>query len=149
FQDDWLTLLPENKNHHWCYSSEFYHRRDFNPDTWVCRGSWQWLDADLPYGQRRLVLLGPAAEVGQRVNWVAVHDDRSRAGVPGAGGFPALRPQRSPQPLRLVRALTFRVRLSARDVPAGAGVLEVALSPPGDVAVAEPMGSVVPPTASA
>ena len=40
FQDDWLTLLPENKNHHWCYSSEFYNRRDFNPDgRWDVVGS--------------------------------------------------------------------------------------------------------------
>ena len=54
FQDDWLTLIPETKNHHWCYSSEFYHRRDFNPDGWTCKGSWQWLDADAPAGQRRL-----------------------------------------------------------------------------------------------
>src|SRR5215470_19765955 len=74
FQDDWLTLLPENKNHHWCYSSEFYHRRDFNPDGWTCKGSWQWLNADRPAGQRRLVLGGPGAEIVQRVNWVAVHD---------------------------------------------------------------------------
>ena len=60
-QDDWLTLLPENKNHHWCYSSEFYHRRDFNPDGWFCKGSWQWQNADAPMGQRRMVLQGPGA----------------------------------------------------------------------------------------
>jgi hypothetical protein len=73
FQDDRLTLLPENKNHHWCYSSEFHHRRDYNPDGWSCKGSGGWLDTDAPAGQRRLVLKGPAAEVVQRVNWVALH----------------------------------------------------------------------------
>ena len=59
FQDDWLTLVPGTKNHHWCYASEFYNRHNFNPDCWWCKGSWQWLDADAPYGQRRLVLKGP------------------------------------------------------------------------------------------
>src|SRR5262245_25154855 len=42
FQDDWLSLLLETKNHHWCYASEFYNRRDENPDGWTCRGSWLW-----------------------------------------------------------------------------------------------------------
>ena len=68
FQDDWLTLLPENKNHHWCYSSEFYNRRDFNPDGWTCNGSWRWLNAEAPAGQRRLILQGPSATLSQRVN---------------------------------------------------------------------------------
>src|SRR4051812_18079231 len=117
FQDDWLTLVPETKNHHWCYSSEFFNRRDFNPDTWFCKGIWQWLNADAPRGQRRLVLQGPAAQLSQRVNWVAVHDDRAREGFPDAGGFPGLRPVRSLVPLRLVRDLTFRVRLKGQDVP--------------------------------
>src|SRR5262245_38211843 len=76
-QDDWLTLVPENKNHHWCYSSEFYHRRDFNPDGWFCKGSWQWLNADAPAGQRRLILAGPSAEIVQRVNWVLMHDHQN------------------------------------------------------------------------
>src|SRR5688572_24868201 len=44
FQDDWLTFLPETKNHHWAYPSEFTNRRDFNPDGWFCKGSWAWLD---------------------------------------------------------------------------------------------------------
>jgi hypothetical protein len=81
FQDDWISLAPQTKNHHWCYSSEFYNRRDYNPDGWYCKGSWQWLDADAPRGQRRLVVQGPA-QLGQRVNWVAVHDDRSGGGFP-------------------------------------------------------------------
>jgi hypothetical protein len=148
FQDDFLTLLPENKNHHWCYSSEFYNRRDYNPDGWACKGSWQWLDADKPMGQRRLVLTGPA-EIVQRVNWVLVHDDRSRAGFPDAGGFPAPRPQRSLKPLRVVRSLIFYVRLSGQDVPADAGTIEVGLCPAGGVSDADPYGTVVPPTAQA
>src|SRR5262245_14664855 len=73
FQDDWITLVPETKNHHWCYSSEFYNRRDFNPDGWTCRGSWRWLNADAPPGQRRLLLEGPGSSLMQRVNWVLVH----------------------------------------------------------------------------
>src|SRR2546421_726768 len=72
FQDDWLRLVPEVKNPHWCYSSEFSHRRDFNPDDWDCAGSWQWLNADAPFGQRQLILKGPKADVSQRVNWVLV-----------------------------------------------------------------------------
>ena len=24
FQDDWITHLPETKNHHWCFPSEFF-----------------------------------------------------------------------------------------------------------------------------
>jgi hypothetical protein len=148
FQDDWLTQLPESKNHHWCYSSEFYHRRDFNPDGWWCKGSWQWLNAEAPAGQRRLVLHGPA-ELTQRVNLVAVHDDRNRGGFPDAGGFPTLQPQRSTKPLRLVRDLTFRVRLKGQDVPADAGSIEVGLCPPGGVDGADPYGTQVPPTAKA
>jgi hypothetical protein len=50
FQDDSITQIPQNKDHHWCYSSDFYNRPDYNPDTWVCKGSWQWLDADAPPG---------------------------------------------------------------------------------------------------
>jgi hypothetical protein len=38
FQDDWLTVLPKNKNHHWVYFSDFYNRRDFNPDGWPLHG---------------------------------------------------------------------------------------------------------------
>src|SRR5690349_19098550 len=82
FQDDWITLVPETKNHHWCYASEFYHRRDYNPDAWTCKGSWKRQSADAPPGDRRLVLHGPAAEVVQRVNWVMVHDDRVLEGFP-------------------------------------------------------------------
>ena len=46
FQDDWITLLPQTKNHHWCFSSEFYNRRDYNPDAWYYKGSWDWQNAD-------------------------------------------------------------------------------------------------------
>src|SRR2546425_8720773 len=93
FQDDWITLLPENKNHHWCYSSEFYNRRDFNPDGWTCKGSWQWRNADAPYGQRWLVLQGPKAEISQRVNWVLVHDSGNLGNMADAGRFPQIQPQ--------------------------------------------------------
>ncbi len=148
FQDDWLTLLPEMKNHHWCYSSEFANRRDFNPDGWTCQGAWQWLGADRPAGQRRLVLQGPA-EIVQRVNWVAVHDDRSRAGFPDAGGFPTLKAQRSTRPLRVVRDLTLRVHLAGKDVPADAGLVELGLCPLGGNLDSDPHGAPMPPTLKA
>ena len=64
FQDDWITMLPETKNHHWCFPSEFFNRRDFNPDGWFCKGSWDWQNADAPWGQRRMVITGPA-EIGR------------------------------------------------------------------------------------
>lgn len=102
FGDDWITLLPETKNHHWCYSSEFYNRRDYNPDGWICRGSWQWRQADGPRSERRLVLAAPQASVMQRVNWAGVHDDRKLSGFPDAGGFPELQGTSSTRPLTLV-----------------------------------------------
>ncbi len=148
FQDDWLTLLPQNRNHHWCYADGFYNRRDYNPDGWFLTGSWVWENADAPPGQRRLVLTGPA-EVTQRVNWVMVHDDRTREGFPDAGGFPSIKPQRSLKPLRLVRDLTFRVRLKGTDVPPNAGAIEVAWCPPGGIISSDPMGTPTPPTVSA
>ena len=89
FQDDWLTQLAETKNHHWCYSSEFYNRRDFNTDGWTCAGNWQWLNAEAPYGQRRFVMTGPNASVSQRVNWLLINDERKSENFPDAGGFPA------------------------------------------------------------
>jgi hypothetical protein len=141
FQDDWLTLLPETKNHHWCYSSEFYNRRDFNPDGWTCKGSWLWLNAEGPAGQRRLVLQGPSAELVQKVNWVAVHDDRSKEGWPDAGGFPSLKPQRTVQPLRVVRDLTLRVRVKGQAVPAKAGGIEVAWPTGNPASTAWPEGT--------
>src|SRR5262249_25102660 len=83
---------------------------------------------------------GPAASVSQRVNWVAVHDDRKREGLPDAGGYPVLQPQRSGQPLRVVRDLAFRVRLQGKDVPAKAGRVEGAW-PNGAAAAELPAGS--------
>src|SRR5689334_608666 len=106
FQDDWLTRVPENKNHHWCYSSELYNRRDYNPDGWTCQGSWQWQDADAPPGRRRLVLRGPESRLAQRVNWVLVHDGRRLGNMADAGGFPSIFPQRSLAPETVVRDLT-------------------------------------------
>jgi hypothetical protein len=148
FQDDWITLLPETKNHHWCFPSEFFNRRDYNPDGWYCKGNWDWQNADAPWGQRRLVLHGPA-ELYQRVNWVTIHDDRQLEGFPDAGGFPAMKPAYSPRPERLVRDLTFRVRLSGKDVPKDAGQLEVGLCPASGTSSGDPMGTRVAPTASA
>ena len=48
FQDDWLTQLPELKNHHWNYTTEVFNRRDYNPDGWQLQGRWEWRDADRP-----------------------------------------------------------------------------------------------------
>ncbi|MCY3020282.1 MAG: hypothetical protein NTW87_14790 [Planctomycetota bacterium] len=147
FQDDWLTLLPENKNHHWCYSSEFYNRRDYNPDGWSCKGSWQWRNADAPPGQRRMFLAAPEAHVTQRVNWVAVYDDRSLSGFPDAGGFPTMRAQRNLKPLSMVRDLTFRVRVRGKELPEKAAALRLALCPPGGTS-GDPLGEIVQPVAT-
>jgi hypothetical protein len=127
FQDDWLTLLPELKNHHWNYSTEVFNRRDFNPDGWRLSGKWQWLDADKPRGQRRLVLSSGARGV-QSVNWITVNNSRKLQGWPDAGGYPAAEPARSKNPLALVRDLTFRVRLSGKGVPKNGVALTVAWS---------------------
>jgi len=148
FQDDWLTLLPENQNHHWCYSTGFQNRRDYNPDTWTLSGSWRWRNADGPRGSRRLFLEGPRSEVSQRVNWITVHDDRRRDGFPDAGGFPAPVLQRSLDPLALVRDLTLRIRVRGEDVPKDGARLELGLAPPGPIAADDPMGARLPPTTS-
>src|SRR5256885_17152673 len=75
FQDDWSTLLPELKNHHWNYTTEVFNRRDYNPDGWRLSGKWQWLDADRPHGQRRLVLAG-GGPAPQAVHWSTVYNTR-------------------------------------------------------------------------
>lgn len=147
FQDDWLTLLPENKNHHWCYADGFYHRRDFNPDGWSCQGVWRWLDADAPPGKRRLVLAGPNSVLAQRVNWVAVYDETRRTGFPDAGGFPTMHAVSSQRPLTLVRDLTFRLRLRGQGVPENAGILKLALCPPG-ANTGDPLGDFPQPLAA-
>jgi hypothetical protein len=139
FQDDWQTLLPQLKNHHWNYTTEVPNRRDFNPDGWQLSGNWQWQGADKPRGQRRLVLASPARVV-QSVNWVTINNSAKLAGWPDAGGFPIAEAMRSKQPLALVRDLTFRVRLSGKDVPKGAVTLTVAwsaLSPIDDPAASK------------
>ncbi len=148
FQDDWITQLPETKNHHWCFPSEFFNRRDYNPDGWFCKGSWRWDDAEKVRGHRRMRIDGPA-ELSQRVNWIAIHDDRQLEGFPDAGGFPVMKPALSSRPERLVRDLTFRVLISATDVPKDAGQLELSLSPPTSAATGDPMGVQVAPTVSA
>ena len=145
FQDDWITLLPETKNHHWCFPTEFYNRRDYNPDGWYCKGSWDWQNADGPWGTRRMVITGPA-ELYQRVNWIAIHDDRKLAGFPDAGGFPVMVAAKSKVPEKVVRDLTFRVKLAGADLPNNAGVIEVGLHPPTALATHDPMGERNPAT---
>jgi hypothetical protein len=148
FQDDWITMLPETKNHHWCFSSEFYNRRDYNPDGWYCKGSWDWLNADGPWGTRRMVVNGPA-HLSQRVNWLAIHDDRQLEGFPDAGGFPVMKSAAMVRPDRVVRDLTFRVKLGGGDLPKDAGFLEIAIGPPGGTATSDPMGTSTSPIARA
>lgn len=127
FQDDWLTLLPELKNHHWNYTTEVFNRRDYNPDGWQLSGNWKWQSADLPRGQRRLTLAGGSRAV-QGVNWITVHNPAKLSGWPDAGGYPTAEAVRSKTPLALVRDLTFSVRLAGKDVPTGAGTITVVWS---------------------
>jgi len=132
FQDDWLTQLPESKNHNWNYPNDFFNRRDYNPDAWVLRGNWNLLDADSPVGQRRLVLQGPGATVSQTVNWDAVHDPRPPlTNFPDAGGYPREINPPSMFPERMVRDLTLRVQVKGNDVLATTGAIELSLDPPG------------------
>lgn len=141
FQDDWLTLIPKNKNHHWVYFSDFYNRRDFNPDCWTLVGSWDWRDSDKPRGQRRMVLRGPSATLTQQINWAAIHDDRiAGGGSPDMGGFPGLAPQRSLRPERLVGDLTLRVRVKGTNIPASAASIQLQVAP-ATVQAALPSGS--------
>ena len=149
FQDDWTTLIPQAATLHWSYSTAYQNRRDYNPDGWTSKGGWDWRNADAPAGERRLVLRGPDAEISQRVNWVAVHDDRSLEGFPDAGGFPSLATVRSERPLAMVRDLTFRVRIKGNDVPDGGASIALALCPPGKPSSAEPLGTPTEPTAMA
>src|SRR5262249_25132770 len=122
FQDDWLTLLPELKNHHWNYTTEVFNRRDYVPDGWRLSGKWEWLDAGRPHGQRRLVLSGGSRAV-QAVNWITVNNPRKLEGWPDAGGYPVAEFPRSKASLNLVRDLTLRVRLSGKGVGKNAGAL--------------------------
>ncbi len=127
FQDDWSTLLPELKNHHWNYTTEVYNRRDYNPDGWSLGGKWVWKDADKPHGQRKLVLASGSRAV-QSVNWVTINNSAKLAGWPDAGGFPGPEAVRTKQPLALVRDLEFRVKLSGTNVGKDAVKLVVAWS---------------------
>jgi hypothetical protein len=135
--DDWLTLLPELKNHHWNYTTEVYGRRDYNPDGWRLSGQWVWRDADHP-AKRRVVLASPARVV-QSINWVTIHDSKKLAGWPDAGGYPTATAVRSMTPVALVRDLTLRVRLAGKDVPSGAVTVSVAWS--NACPVDDPLGS--------
>src|SRR4051812_35615222 len=137
FRDDWLTLLPELKNHHWNYTTEVHGRRDYNPDGWQLSGNWEWRDADHPTN-RRVVLSSPSRAV-QSVNWVTVHDPKKLAGWPDAGGFPSPEAVRSKMPLALVRDLKVRVRVGGKGLPKGAVTVTVAWS--GACPVDDPLGS--------
>ena len=139
FQDDWLTLLPEMKNHHWCFPYDFYNRRDYNPDGWTLKGSWRWDNADGDRGTRQLKIHG-AAEIKQRVNWVLIHDDRALEGFPDAGGYPVMKAARSKRPERLVRDLKLKVRFRGVQVPSKAGVIELGVAMPGSTS-GDPMGT--------
>src|ERR1051325_981242 len=147
FQDDWITMLPETKNHHWCFPSEFFNRRDYNPDGWYCKGSWDWQNADAPWGQRLMVVTGPAV-LSQRVNWIAIHDDRQFEGFPDAGGFPVMRAATSPRAASLIRDLTFRVKVAGTDLPKDAGQLPPGVCPPGGSSTSDPMGTPTQPISS-
>lgn len=129
FQDDWLTLLPELKNHNWNYSMESYNRRDYNPDAWGLRGSWEWQNPDAPWGQRRLILHGPRATLGQQINWDGIHNPDKTEGFPDAGGFPLFQAPTTKVPERFVRDLTFRVKVSAQDVPTNAAGISLQYLP--------------------
>lgn len=117
-------MLPELKNHHWNYTTEVFNRRDYNPDAWRITGKWEWRDADKPRGERRVVL-SSGSRAAQAVNWVTVHNPKKLVGWPDAGGFPEAQAQRSTNALALVRDVTFAVRLTAQEVPAGAVTLTV------------------------
>lgn len=129
FQDDWITMLPELKNHNWNYSAESYNRRDYNPDCWNLKGSWDWQNPEAPRGQRRLVLRGPKATAAQQVNWCGVHNPDKLDNFPDAGGYPTFIATTSRAPERLVRDLTLRVRISARDVPSNAAAFSLQFLP--------------------
>jgi hypothetical protein len=149
FQDDWATQLPQSKTLHWSYPYDYQNRRDYNPDGWTLAGSWEWGESDAPAGERRLIVRGPGAMVAQRINWIAVHDDRKLVGFPDAGGFPSLAAARSLRPLRVVRDLTFRVRVTGRDVPEGVATVSVSLDRPGEPSPADPFGTPTPVAATA
>ncbi len=148
FQDDWATQIPQTKTLHWTYSSEYQNRRDYVPDGWALKGSWEWVNEDAAPGDRRLLLRGPGAEARQRTHWIAVHDDAKLDGFPDSGRFPTFLHTTSSRPLRMVRDLRLRVHARGRDVPAGAATVELALAPPGDVSSTDAMGSEVPATAA-
>ncbi len=130
FQSDWLCLMPENKTLVWCYHPDYFNRRDFNPDGWLCKGNWRWDNADAPPGDRRLLLQGASTVVSQAVNWAVVFDDTilpPRNQIAEDGAFPLAQSVASSRPLRLVRDLTLRVRVRGQAVPAGAGRVELRL----------------------
>jgi hypothetical protein len=148
FQDDWLSQIPQNQTLHWAYANTFYNRRDFNPDGWTCTGSWRWVEAEQPRGERQLLLGSPSAQVTQRLHWFAIHDEGKITGFPDAGGFAELRPLHSRVAERLLRDLTLSVRLRGENVPSGAGGVELGFCLLGAAATGDPLGSPVKPLVS-
>lgn len=126
FQDDWCTVVPEVKNHHWCFQMDHVNRRDYMPDGWSLKGNWEWRNADGPVGRRLLVLKGPDGRAAQQVNWVEIWDEKKLHAVGDAGTSPTPTPALSSRPERVVRSLTLVTLLQGKDVPenAGAVVLE-------------------------
>jgi len=126
FQSDWLCLMPENRSLVWCYLTDYFNRRDYNPDAWFCSGNWRWDNADGLPGERRLMLQGLNTTIAQSVNWVVAYDDNvliRSDWIADDGGFPLLQKVGCYQPLKMVRDLTVRVRIRGQSVPSGAGTL--------------------------
>lgn len=127
FQEDWLTLLPELKNHHWNYTTEVFGRRDYNPDGWRLSGNWEWRDADRPSGERKFVMK-PGSKAIQTVNWITIHDPMKLEGWPDAGGYPAAQGVRSKSPEKLLTNLALKVRYSGTNLPANGVTARVGFS---------------------
>lgn len=128
FQDDFVTLMPENKTLSWCYFPDHFNRRDYNPDGWSCTGNWGWENADAVPGQRRLMLQGTGTEISQQINWGIYHDDRNKYRGADDGGFPYDLTLTTHEPLRMVRDVEFRVYVKGTNVPSNAGSMKLELA---------------------
>ena len=115
FQDDWITYLPELKNHHWNYTTEVFNRRDYNPDGWRITGTWEWKNPDKPRDQRRLSL-GTPSKASQITNWITIHDPKKLSGWPDAGGYPSASNLRSSKPDKLIRDLVFSAKITGKNI---------------------------------
>jgi hypothetical protein len=142
FDDDWLTLMPQNMTLHWAYPYAIYNRRDYHPDGWSCHGNWVWEKAG------RMLLCAPDSQVSQRVNWDAVNDESRVVGPSDAGGFPDFRPLPAAGNRAMLRDVTATVRLDGQHVEAGAGTIELAWCPPGHADLSDPYGTETAPDAA-